>query len=277
MSAPSARVISGLLWVLVVSGPLLGGLALLRPAGSPAGPAAAPTAPAAVTGLAELAVRAHLAALPADVPAAVAPGHTALRADEGALEGLTPAQRVTAARSVGTDVHVAVLAVEPAGPGRWGVTVGAVRDGRVEAWLVTVAAAADGPVVETFPALVGLPARGTPPTPLLPGLRAPEPENPVHAAVDGFLTAMLTGEGDLARYTAAGTTVAVPAPSAAADLRRIAAAPLSGGRATALAEVRLRRADGAVHLLHYPLLLQPSGGRWEVVRVLPALPLTSTR
>jgi hypothetical protein len=168
----------------------------------------------------------------------------------------------------------AALSATPAGPGRWGVIVAVLRPDGLEGWQVTVAVAPDGgAVVESLPVPVALPAAGIPPPPDLPRLDAPDPDDPLAVAVDGFLQALLTASGDLDRYTVQGSGIAPPQPVDEVELRRIAARLLPDRRAVALAEVRLHHDDGAVRLGHYPLLLRPAGGRWEVQQLLPALPL----
>ncbi|HUG84660.1 MAG TPA: hypothetical protein VMM13_08840, partial [Euzebya sp.] len=139
---------------------------------------------------------------------------------------------------------------------------------------VTVAMTTDGLLVETLPALVGVPAGGDPPVPAIPALQSPDGDDPLATAVDRFLSALLTGDGELSRYLAVGASVEQPIlVGRSVQLQRLAARPLDDSRVAALAEVRMITDDGAVHLLHYPLLLQPSDGRWEVASLLPALPL----
>lgn len=268
------RAIAGLLWLVVAAGPVMAGVALLRHPIAPGAPAD-PVIPHGVHGLAELAVLAHLTAAPGEADATVTPALPALRLTGSAFDGLSGEEQATATRAAQRPPTGAVtVAATAAGPGRWGVTVAVLRGSQVEGWQVTVAAAADGLLVETLPAIVGLPGAGTPPIPDLPLLRAPAGDDPLATAVDRFLSALLTGEGELSRYLAPGAGVAQPAvQDGSLELRRIAARPLADDRVAVLAEVRLVRGDGAVHLLQYPLLLEPSGGRWEVRRLLPALPI----
>jgi hypothetical protein len=269
------RATAVLLWVLVALGPLLGTAALLGPADAAvAGPDDRP--PPAAVGTAELAVRAHLAAVPGAAPAALAPAHPALRAAGDPLADLGAAERQSALAAAAAAVDgVGTIGHHAAGPDRWGVVVGVLRSGRLEAWQVTVAVRAGTAVVESLPARLAVPAAtAAPPVPATSTLRRPEPDDPVHEAVRGFLGALLAGDGDLGRYVAAGADVRRPeGPDGDVELLRIAAGEVDAAHVAVLAEVRVREADGAVRLLHYPLLLRPAGGRWEVQRLLPALPV----
>jgi hypothetical protein len=278
IAAARVRLMTIGLWLLVVLGPLMGGAALLRPAPTPNADPVVERPPAGVEGLAELTVLAHLAAVGGTVDGWTAPAAAALRLTGSPLDGLSGEAQATAARAVGRPTAGAVaVATTPAGPGRWGVTVAVQREGQVEGWQVTVAATDEGLAVETLPALVPLPGTGTPAPPDLPVLRAPGGDDPLAAAVARFLAAFLTDEGELSRYLAAGVAPDRPAVIGQhVELRRIAARPLDDSRVVVLAEARLIRQDGAVHVMHYPLLMQPAEGRWEVARLLPALPVRST-
>ncbi len=265
------RLLSGLLWVLVAAGPLIGGAALLRPTGTPA--PVAPGPPVGVTGLAELAVLAHLRSQPGEAPAVLMPAHPALRPVGNLLDDLTTAERAIAGR-VPPPVHAAAAVTSsPAGPGRWGVVVAVLREQTVETWQVTVAASDRGPVIETVPAPVALPT-GVVPTPAVTALRPPDPDDPLTDAVQRFLSALLTDEGELDRYLAPGAVVQRPALVASeALLRRLATGPIGTSQLAVLAEARVRRADGWTRLVQYPLLMQRTDGQWEVLRILPALPV----
>ncbi len=276
---PDRRVaiMTALLWTLVGAGPALGVVALLRPL--PAAVADGVTLPSpGTTGLAEMAVVTHLTTLPGAAPrpghARLAPAHPALRPADDVLDGLSTAARLTAVAAVRSVDHAATVATTPAGPGRWGVTVAVLRDGLLEGWQVTVAETPTGPLVETLPAPVALPAAAAPSTPAVTRLRPPDAEDPMAAAVAAFLDALLGGSDALDRYLAPGSDVARPSVRAdRVELLRIASGPVDATRTAVLAEVRLTRPDGAVHLLHHPLLLRRDAGRWEVQRLLPALPV----
>lgn len=264
------------LWILVVTGPVLGLVALSRSPATDPQPAT-PAVPVGITGLAELAVVAHLTAVPGGISAAVSPAHPALRVGTAVLDDLTTADREAAIKAVDVPIHAAgTVSVEPAGPGRWGVTVVVLRGERVESWQVTVAAGPTGPLVETVPALVALPQRRPVPVPALSPLRPPDPQDPVTGTVERFLDAFLTDDGEFGRYLAPDARLDdPPVPLEHSDLRRIASGPVDDRHLAVLAEVRANRPDGAVHLMHYPLLLRRAADRWEVQRLLPALPLRS--
>jgi hypothetical protein len=97
-------------------------------------------------------------------------------------------------------------------------------------------------------------------------------------AVQRFLDALLIGEGELQRYVSAQARIDLPAARRSrVELRRLSTGPVDGGRLAVLAEARAIGVDGSAQLVQYPLLMQRGGGRWEVVRLLPALPVqTST-
>ncbi len=271
------RITTFCLWLLVALGPLLGMTALARPA--PSRSEAAPSAPAfGVGGMAELAVVAHLSSLPGQATPAVAPAHPALRSTAMPLDGLSTADREAAARSADVPVRAAAaVAATPAGPRRWGVTVAILRGERIEGWQVTIAEGAEGPLVETVPAMVGLPAQQRVPTPALSPLRPPGPDDQLATTVQRFLAAYLTEDGELARYVGTGSALtAPPVALARSELLRMGSGAVDQRHLAVLAEVRAVRADGAVHLMQYPLLLQRGADRWEVQRLLPAVPVQTT-
>jgi hypothetical protein len=268
------RLVTAGLWLLIATGPVLGAAAMLRPLPGAPETIGVGAVPVGVEGLGVLAVVAHLSSLPGQVTGPAAPSHPGLRPAGDAVDGMTGDQRTRAARAAEEDVDAAaVLSTAPAGPNRWGVTVGVIRSGVLESWQVTIASADDGHVVEGLPAPVGgdWPSQPGPGAP--PPLRAPQPDDPLAVAVQAFAAAYLAGDGDLPRYIAAGTHLPLPsAPIERAELRRLASRSLDGDRVAVLAEIRIVRPDGAVHLAHYPLLMRPVDGRWEVVRLLPAFP-----
>lgn len=183
--------------------------------------------------------------------------------------------------------------------------VGAVQLGR-DYWTITVAAntqVVNGPVLTRFfrvpvlraevltngsptqvyvatntPAEVAGPVGAKLPDLDVGSFRRPEPNDPLASSVTQFLAALLTGKGELGRYTAPDSTV-----------RPISPVPFTGIEVTSLGA---RRFDGdSEHLevvatatgidaagfatgLTYPLELVLRDGRWEVVRVLyaPTLP-----
>jgi hypothetical protein len=198
-----------------------------------------------------------------------------------ALDGLSPGQQdllAQAPRPSGSSLQaVDAVAVDPAGPNRWGVTVAVLRDGVPEAWQVTVADNGQGLLIEMLPAPVNLPQRQPGPIPDLSTLAVPDPGDPLTVAIQRFCDAYLSGDGELSRYvTPQSTLVPLPEGLTTAELRRLATGPVDQRHLAALAEVRITRQDGAVLLTQIPLLMRRSDGRWEVSRILPALPVSPT-
>lgn len=105
-------------------------------------------------------------------------------------------------------------------------------------------------------------------------------EGPVLDAVSGFLAALLTGDGEVGRYTAPGSTIAavIPAPYAAIDIVDVTAAAAGGAAAGEGAPVRvlaslIGQTSSQKVPLTYALTLSMRSGRWEVSAV-DAAPLT---
>ncbi|WP_370324951.1 hypothetical protein [Euzebya sp.] len=270
--SPRVRLAAGVLWTVVALGPVLGAVALISSATAPGSAVADDGVPVGVEGVAELAVAVHLrapAGEPAWRPAVAAPTPAEV------LEGLTTAQQIAAARAAAAPLgQISAVAARPAGRGRWGVVVGVARDRGVERWQVTVAEVDGDLVVETLPALVG-PGPGsrlaTPPA--VSPLRPPS-DDEVAVTTAGFLAAWLGTAGDVDRYVAAVADVPAGPPAVAdVELRRIASGAVDDRHVAVLAEVLVVRDDGAVALMHYPLLLRRADARWQVAQLLPALPL----
>ncbi|MEV6280197.1 conjugal transfer protein [Nocardia sp. NPDC051832] len=164
----------------------------------------------------------------------------------------------------------------------------AVTAGNLEVWAVTVAvrfgkAGAEQPrhyyrvgisVTDgrlralSAPAVVAPPARGAD---LAQAYGTPcGTETPVAQVASGFLTAFLTGAGDVTRYTSpeAGIVALRPAPFAA--LQAVTVQSDDSGCGATRSEARVLvlttpKADGgATAPLAYPLTLVRSGGQWQV-------------
>ena len=263
------RAVTALVWAVLLSGPVLGALALLSGGGGAT--ASAATTPVPVVGgeaFAELVVIQHLTAGLDDVDPRVAPVHQSLRmpADGSAAVARPP-------------LAVAAIGTEPAGPGRVGVHV-LVLDhaGTTRTWQVTVAATAEGPVLEGRPALLPTTTPAPPQRVATSPLQPPTEGDPLAAAAEGFLGALLAGDGDLQRYAApsSGLVAADPPLLASLDVTAIGTHVLGPGSAAVVVEVTATGPGLDDSRLQYPLLLAQRDGRWEVSRVLPALPLAPT-
>jgi hypothetical protein len=280
-------------WVLVASGPLLGLAALLGSSGSVQGavkPAPAPvqasgTGPA---GFAQLYVAAYL------------------EAGEGTEKSLIPYYSGSVALTVQpgtrTAARSAVIATKQVQPGYWSVTVAAdvtVKDNKgtstdagVQYYRVGVEAT--GPAdaggtaksgnAPTAYAATSLPAQVAAPSSLKPdGLAYPSARgastaDPAVDTASGFLTAYLTGTGELDRYTSPGVHLQAvdPAPYAGVKVADVQDDSTSSAPQTVPDDGTVRHQlvtldatdrGGRTASLTYALALKARAGRWEVTSV----------
>lgn len=192
-----------------------------------------------------------------------------------------------------TATAVRVVDAIVAAPGVWSVLVSATvtPPGGVPSqrfYQVPVAVAGDPTNVQSAP--MAIPAVVPPP----PALRSVQtgtypitvmPDSALGGAVSAFLTAMLTGTGEVSRYVSPGsnlTTAALPGEGyKAVTVRTISAAEAVPGVADAHAPadgttVHVQalalvtdtdNADGQGLSVSYPLLMTARGGRWEVTGI----------
>lgn len=90
--------------------------------------------------------------------------------------------------------------------------------------------------------------------------------DPIVATVDGFLQAMLTGQGDAARYLAPATTISpvIPPPFGDVELTSAAVSTVGDGEVRVRASLHGRAAGNAVLALSYEVELVQRDGRWEI-------------
>lgn len=110
--------------------------------------------------------------------------------------------------------------------------------------------------------------------------------DPVATSIGEFLSALLTGQGDVTRYVSPGTVVAAvsPPPYTAVTVtdvlvdRELAGgtAPASGERLAVLATARATAGPQQVVDVQYALTLLARAGRWEVKAVDPAPAVVAT-
>ncbi|MGW1742672.1 conjugal transfer protein [Nocardia sp. NPDC001965] len=110
-------------------------------------------------------------------------------------------------------------------------------------------------------------------------------ETPFTQVVTGFLTAYLTGSGDVARYVSVDSGIAALRPAPFTELKTVAvtaedsACGTAGDTARVLATVTPEGQSGAAPALAYPLTMVRGDGQWQVrvIETLPALkePLTA--
>ncbi|WP_245721140.1 conjugal transfer protein [Nocardia pseudovaccinii] len=158
----------------------------------------------------------------------------------------------------------------------WSVTVsvrvaktGAGASGNREYYRVAVSVAADGRRrALAVPAAVEPPGRGID---LVLGYQNPcGAESPLAQVASGFLSAYLTGSGDIARYTVPNSGIAAlrPAPFTSAETTTVssddAGCGVGGSNARVLVTVNPKTASGAAPTLAYPLTMIQTAGQWQV-------------
>jgi hypothetical protein len=295
-------------WLLLLAGPLLGLVAFLRPAPA-AGVVASASKPSSVVvrdtagpaGFAQLYVAAYVEAGKGS-EASLAPYYPLMR--DISLEAKAGAQH--------TD-RLAAVRVRQVASGYWSVTVAArvtsagkssaASDttaqelGQDEAGSVPVlryfqvpveTAGGGGYVAAALPAEVAAPDTSGKAPQLDYGTPVPaDTHDAAVAAVGEFLSAYLTGGGELDRYLSPGTdlTAVSPAPYTKVTLTQLAEkggdftanAPASeGARRDLLVDVAVTGADGQVRPLSYALALKARAGRWEIAALDAAPSLNTT-
>lgn len=267
------------LWGLVGLGGVGGVVGLLGAPSPHATPDMAvtsePRVPADVAGFAQLAVGTWLGAGP-DTTGAV-----------NGLFALDPAPNAQTGDSSYRAKQLATIAGRQLASSYWAVTVAAtveveVGDGWRPAgiWFLEIGVLADdtGLTAAAEPALV--PA---PPSPGLASqldvatLTSPGPDQrPLLNAAEGFLRALLVGDGDIDRYLAPSVDMAPVPPPPFTELRLEGVAVADERDVT---RVRVAVSGVSVHgasrSLGYELTLRPRDGRWEVVAVSGAPALRS--
>lgn len=278
MPAPRLRLLGlrALVWLFVVAGAVGGVAGLLR---SPAAPTeaindASLSVDPAVAGVGELAVRRWLRASETEEQ----DGLFLTRPDSRAAGEVAPVVEFTAAVSVRTlerDYWAVTVAADvtespPGGAGQsatWFFEVGIARGADQRLTAVTAPALVPPPVGSDGSRRIA----GRP-------LGTPRPDDPVAAAVEGFLSGLLTGRGDSSRFLAPGFALAplIPAPLIDVGIDRLAINDQPDGTARARAAVTGTSPNGAVYHLVYELQLAQRAGRWEVQAISGAPALAET-
>ncbi|MFC8094675.1 conjugal transfer protein [Streptomyces sp. NPDC057301] len=261
-------------WTVIGAGPIALSVALASTpttveAATPPKPTAAgrTTTPAAdPAGYAQLFVHAWLRSSADDATSAQARLAQSMAPDvelpDLAADTQSKLQSVTAVRSA-----------QRAG-GAWSVTVAAqYADGRLRYYAVSVAADRHGAsfAVTGAPSAVAGPGRAeVPKSPY--GVTVPDGD--LSSAAEEFLTAYLTGDGEVDRYLAPGVSLSPvsPAPYTAITVQQVSAVeeaaaaeqvPADGTKVRVLALVEARDSGGRWPL-GYELELTARSGRWEV-------------
>ena len=272
-------------WALVASGPLLG-VAALAQRSAPVRTAAASSAPADTTGaagVAEVFLQTFLAAGQGTESAVRVyyPGYPDQTQPPDQREA--EAVEVIASRATSPGVVTVELAAHVMGA----ATGGGWTDLGWHFYQVPMAqtpGSAGGYLALSLPAEIQAPAElAQEPNNNYSDNDAPTSGTPLSAAVGQFLSAYLTGQGALSRYTVPGSTLAAvsPAPYASVTVTQLStdstseadtsnAVPGAGSVRHVLATVTATAAGGYSYQLAYPLVLQVVAGQWEVSTLAPA-------
>ncbi len=182
----------------------------------------------------------------------------------------------------------ATASVGRLGAGRWSVTVAVSvsapgsptrrRYFQVPVSYVSGGGGGGAMVAAALPAPVAAPIAAAAPE-LAYRYRA-DPAGPVVTSIGEFLTALLTGQGDVTRYVSPGTVIAAVNPPpytavAVSDVmvdRDVAGGtpPTSGQRLAVLATARVTAGPNQQIDVQYALTLLARAGRWEVQAVDPS-------
>jgi hypothetical protein len=268
---PSAQVAARVgLWALVGIGALGGVVGMMRPTpqtvARASDDAAEATVPPETAGFAELAVTTWVSANGDDAEDAIAP---LFAVDPSTNAGDAGRRRVNGdatavdARRIDDDYWAVTVATPvdefvderwvPAGT--WYVEVGVVRT-------------AEGLTAVTEPAVVPAPPEPSDvPRPAGDGLGVPSQDDEAMAnTVQGFLSALVAGSGDVSRYLAPDVEIApvTPAPFSEVSLQRWAVTPVDEGEARVRVAARATSAAGVPRTVSYELGLAQRAGRWEV-------------
>ena len=103
-------------------------------------------------------------------------------------------------------------------------------------------------------------------------------DRPVFRTVYGFLSAMLTGQGDLAPYVAAGsgltasqpprfTTMAIERVQTNSDLANAQDVPPKADGIEVTVRTIMQTASGVLMPMDFPLVMSVAGGHWQVDRI----------
>ena len=278
------RALQVLLWLLVVSGPaaalvatvhlstLNSRLEMVQAAAAAADP---PADSSGAAGFAELFIAAYLDA---------GEGSTGLDTfvDGVALDGVEAGSwsvvRTTGlgATEIGPGYFAVTVAVELIANGTGSDSTSAPEPVGTLFYSVGVAETDSGWTVVALPSLMPAPDRANAPDLLVDRLDGID-EPGLKDMVGRFLSAYLTGDGELARYLAPSASVAgvQPSPFTAVEVLRSGMANDPGGRTVLAVVARATDDTGRAQLLEFWLAVSQRDGRWEVTEVLPAPPLAS--
>lgn len=276
----AVRALQVVLWLLVGSGPMAAVLLAVQVSAlrvrveAVAGQAAVEVPPdmTGVEGFAELFIAAYLGA-GEDSPEALAAFMDGLSLD-GVVDGSWFATRTVSlgAREVSpgyyaVTVAAEVLATDPDSVDQpaW-ITVG------TRFYSVGVARTESGWVVAGLPSLVAQPPSADPPDRLVDSFDGLKSVPGLGEMVARFVAAYLTGNGELARYTAPGSPIRAvqPPPFQTVEILRAGSADTGDGPLAVALVVRATDDAGRAQVLEYSLMVEERDGRWEVAELLAA-------
>ena len=258
------------LWALVALGALGGLVGLLRPSTPAVEPSDAggssDVTPPEVAGFGELAVITWVQA-----------------EGDGAEEALDPLYVIDPASDSGSagkrrvNGDATAVATREVSDEYWAVTVAAPVDEYTDgAWHsvgtwyleVGVARTDDGLVAISEPAIVPAPTEPeSAPEPAGDGLGVPsQDDEDMATTVDGFLNALMAGNGDVSRYLAPGVEIlpVTPPPFAEVRLQRWDVEDAGEGAVRVRLAAKATSAGGVPRTVSYELGLAERAGRWEV-------------
>jgi hypothetical protein len=276
----TVRVMQVALWLLVVSGPVAAVL-LSTHVSALAGrlevidneaTVEVPSDTGGAEGFAELFIAAYLDA-DEDLPEALSPFMNGAPLD-GMAGGSWFATRTTS------------LGVREIAPGYFAVTVAAEVVGadpesdQGAVWVpvgtrfysVGVVETEAGWVVTSLPTLLPAPRRAAPPELLVGRFDGLDPASGLEEMVARFFAAFLTGDGELARYTAPTSQIVAvqPAPFTRVEILEAGLVNTPDGHQQVAVVVRATDTDDRVQVLEYAFIVEQRDGRWEVSELLPA-------
>ena len=178
-------------------------------------------------------------------------------------------------------VRTTSLGGEEVSPGYYAVTVAAeavatdpeadVEQVGVRYFSVGVVETTTGWIATGLPALIPPPPRATAPELLIGRFDGLDGAPGLEEMLPRFLAALLTGDGELTRYTSPSSPIVAvqPPPFTSVEVLRTGLVETPDGIEVA-ALVRGIDADGRAQILEYALVVEQRDGRWEVSRLLPA-------
>ena len=269
------RAVQLILWLLVVSGPVVGVMVASRLASigdrldglAAAATVEVPSDTSGVEGFAELFIASYVGA------------------GQDSTDSLDPFMDGVALDGVATGSWSAIstvsLGADELSPGYFAVAVAAQliatdpesdrRPVGVRYFSVGVAETATGWVVTGPPALISAPSQAPTPEVLVDRFDGLADTPGLDEMLPRFLAAYLTGVGELPRYTSPSSLLAAvqPPPFTEVEVLRSGLAETPDGTEVAVL-VKATDSDGRTQILEYALTVEQRDGRWEVSELLPA-------